>query len=960
MSHLDILAQHRNMLLLAEAIGWLHDYRKCSDEQLRVQAANKRSQDQGLPKNQLFQLFPDLSVPSLSISTATETLEALFTKRKGEWNVPSASLLLHYLSRCHNTAHFDKQEPVGGEQNYPDVQISSPFGFEHLIPDNLTNKLWGRVPWASLSLYSLPERQALLSSIRDLFSQVGADTRWPINEVDLWGWGLLVGALYKTALAGVLVSGGTPTAVRDLRWRLLSVRVDGLNYLLNAVRLPDLLTRQQLLWNSFDHVCCLLEETYPLGNEVYRDENGSLYVVADLPDLLNFTDSHGTTLQHLILQAFAEGTLKQNSSLQLGGERTPVVALEPQSWWGQDPDRAGNDKLPAIRAMLTPAIQAEPNSAAIASFWRDRVAEICTVCWLRPQGPGQKALDRNLCDICEQRRQDRSKEWATHQSYGTIWLDEVADTSGRIALLIGQFDLNAWQDGSLIDSLLVIAPQNIENKPITSKTPSFSRIWRIWKTTRQFWQEIQIELAQSLSDDRRRLRIFLDAVPDLGAFHAYDLEVKTTTLSVVWYPPQPDGRGGYLLSADNLSYIAHQLGAEADIHTNPATAAIWVEEYLQSQFVQENAPLCLRNPDAPGRERHRNLLADRHIVTITYQPDPYSTAIPILAEPRTFMTLVPADRSLNLLKEIKTKYEREMGKVRNRLPLHLGVIYFQRRTPLRAVLDAGQAMMQRTAQTTIWTVQGVQFTPLPLEHMRLAQGTQQFQQTTSITLERNGNTITWYVPSVMGDGVTPDNWYPYLFFYQDQDKKSVPTGRQRTFQGQRPTTKGLEPCWLVHAGDVQPGDQVYFAPSTFDFEFLDTAARRFDIYYNADGRRGTRRTRPFYLEDLDRLEQLWRLMKYLSITQRQQIVRTVETTRAMWYGQDADDTSWNDAVFRQFVADTLGGAKWVDTQSSRIPPQAWHDHFNALIDAGVCGELADLIELHVGILKERDMQKETV
>ena len=35
MNKLDILAENRNALLLAEAIGWLHDYRKCSDEHLK-------------------------------------------------------------------------------------------------------------------------------------------------------------------------------------------------------------------------------------------------------------------------------------------------------------------------------------------------------------------------------------------------------------------------------------------------------------------------------------------------------------------------------------------------------------------------------------------------------------------------------------------------------------------------------------------------------------------------------------------------------------------------------------------------------------------------------------------------------------------------------------------------------------------------------------------------------------
>lgn len=60
MSDLETLAQYRDVILLAEAIGWLHDYRKCSDEQLRTLAANLSGQ-QGLPRNEIANRFAVLS-----------------------------------------------------------------------------------------------------------------------------------------------------------------------------------------------------------------------------------------------------------------------------------------------------------------------------------------------------------------------------------------------------------------------------------------------------------------------------------------------------------------------------------------------------------------------------------------------------------------------------------------------------------------------------------------------------------------------------------------------------------------------------------------------------------------------------------------------------------------------------------------------------------------------------------
>ncbi len=833
------------------------------------------------------------------------------------------------------------------------MQISSPFGFERAVPSGLTNQLWA-LPWASLEAYSQTERQNLLAALRNLFPQVGADTRRPTNEVDLWSWGVLVGALYKTSLAGVLLSGSVPPAAQHLRWRLLSVRIDGLGYLFNVVRLPDLLSRQQLLQNAFERVRSLLEETYPLAHEVYRDEHGSLYVVADLPNLLSLTNSQQVPLSQLILQEFARATLKDNQALQLGGEIVPVLALEPTPWWGQDPNRSGSDELPAINAMLTD-VRSQADVEAIESFWNGRVDTICTVCGLRPQGPSRKATERNVCDICEQRRLDRSQAWASKQAHETIWIDEVADTNGRLALIAGQFDLAEWLDGRLLDSLLVIAPNE---GATTTKTASFSRVQRIWQTTRQFWQEVQSRLNNDLSDDRRRLLLCLDQAPDPGPFHVYDLDLGATTLSVVWHPPQADGGGGYLISADNLNAVARRLGAERQIYEDAASAAIWLEEYLQQEFMRGSRTLTLYNPEATPGKRQQNLLAGRRLIRTDHQETAYSTAIPILAEPRSFLALVPADRSLDILQQIKRKYEREMGKVRNRLPLHLGAVYFSRRTPLRAALDAGQAMLKRASSAHPWEVEAIQQGALPPSKSELSH---EFQQTITITLKQSDNTIDWHVPAVMGDGTTPDNWYPYVFFQQDTNGNTRPAGRQRAFND----THGH---WLIHAGDLQAGDQILFTPSTFDFEFLDTTSRRFEIHYNDDGRRASRPTRPFYLEDLDRLELLWRLLSHLERSQRYQVVATIEATRELWYG--ATSSQPDDAVFTRFVHDTLAGAAWphrrrwdatqrtwVDRAEDDPQPGGWRsirrDWQQHLIQAGVRGELADLLELRMEILKER-------
>lgn len=81
------------------------------------------------------------------------------------------------------------------------------------------------------------------------------------------------------------------------------------------------------------------------------------------------------------------------------------------------------------------------------------------------------------------------------------------------------------------------------------------------------------------------------------------------------------------------------------------------------------------------------------------------------------------------------------------------------------------------------------------------------------------------------------------------------------------------------------------------------------------------------------------------------MIYTIEATREMWYGQQEQE-SLTDSVFHQFVTDTLANATW------RKKYKKWADipldQRQQLIDAGVRGELADLAELHMEILKEQE------
>ena len=899
MSQLDQLAHHRDAILLAEIGAWLHDDFKHTDQQIHKYVS-------GAPSPSGRQDTADL-VPDAELDFLGKKLKLSLVKNRRKDDFVDG-----YLNRCHYTAHIEKEDG-NSQQTYP-AYLSSPFGFEAFqIPTSLTDLLRNNVPW-DLIEGPRTNRMAFQRQLRRLFDRVGGDTRRPGNEITLWEWGHTVGALYKAALIGAYFQdqlGLEPTAANDLRWQLLGVRTDALTYLTHVTRLPDLEARKNALQVAIENVKTLLEETYPLATEVYRDENGSLYVVPNLPDLLSLQGSDGDqTLLTRIQQQFATD-----------GEIVPQVTLDPTAWWGQDPDRQGNDEIPPAGAVLALPATLQGDANTIGETWQSKRQEVCPICGLRPCV--SKQVD--YCQTCGERRKGRVAQWLNDQSK-TIWLDEVADGNGRLALITGTFDLTNWLDGSLVETLLVQEPT--ASNPAVTKNSSFARLRRIWQTTQTFWQKAQANVDETLSDARRRLTITLANQPSLKANQTYELDLQgQTRMSVLW-------DGTHLISIDNLSYTVVQLGIEKRKQQTPVDAALeigaWLEERKQQVFQ-------LISDD------EKNTQYVVRITNIDYQDTAYATAIPILAQPRTFMALVPADKALDVVQAINTKYKREMGKVRNRLPLHLGVVYFQRRTPLRAALDAGRRMLRYTGmKDDVWTVTGVRGLSRDDLPEALVQDTKQFDSTIAVTLKETGRSLTWHVPKVMGDGTTPDNWYPYVFIRSNKDGNTALADRTRIFAAPNPHTSNLIPQTLVHAAELKEGDQIYFTPATLDFQWLNSTARRFEIAYDANGKRRNYLTRPYLLDQLDEIEAAWGMLQTLSKNQLYALRDTIEQKRTNWFTDP--QKSLSDDTFQRFCADVVRNTKWkahVDTQK--------------LTDWAISGLLADTIQLHVSIMK-KDLQ----
>jgi hypothetical protein len=339
---------------------------------------------------------------------------------------------------------------------------------------------------------------------------------------------------------------------------------------------------------------------------------------------------------------------------------------------------------------------------------------------------------------------------------------------------------------------------------------------------------------------------------------------------------------------------------------------------------------------------------------------PYVPAIVILSEPQTFMAIVPANRALEVAHSIRQKYEIEMGKVRNRLPLILGLVFAGSRTPLPAILNAGRRILKQPTKSEDWRVQAareVVESPNPHLPNKVVVSLGNEQQSLSVEMRNvmgdgtTGNIWRRLSPDrlfsnsdklleQLSDGTPEDAWYPYWWVKKDANG-SIPVERERQFND----ANGA--IW-VHARRLREDDVVSFTPSRFDFEFLETAAQRFEISYEGDERRGSfHPCRPYYLEELGDFKWLWEALsgpKGLTTTQIHNLIELIEDTRMEWVVAQEDKT-----VFERLVCDALNNAEWATHPKRYLSP----GKLKQLRQAAISGQLADVVELYMRILKRK-------
>lgn len=828
-------------------------------------------------------------------------------------------------------------------------------------------------------------RSAFVQRVQDDFRTSLADSRRPFNDVTIYDQTFASVAMFKAALAQNLLAGTWQEPnVEDVRhkyhWRILRIGLDGPALWGQANGINDMLSRKGLVAALLDQARNFLEKEVPLGMEMYRDEHGSLFIAPDIENLLEaqFKPDNENLLDEQFKGKSLRQILQQKAQKVLVGEASFDLQLSKRT----RSLRVFGSLVAASVAQPAPLLSWVEGKWAAVNPSHHR--QVCTVCGLRPQGPAPKSIERGVCDVCEQRRTDRSEAWAKALDARTIWMGEVADQNGRLGLLLGKFDILPWLSGDAFNSILSFDPlkrtladkgrggkqyefsyeafiQDIEKALATPEQtlgkhlplldnlllkdqrpesnrlkdvyefytdeydgapreawrfalalmrlqPSFARLRRTWETTRRFWQEIEESLGQVVGQVGPRLAVrglvqnARGQGESPGSFHAYELVLEGgLRLNVIW-----DQQNGRFITADNLVRAAELLGSEGG-----EAALGTIKKHITGK-------LPIEEPSGYGAPNKSWGVIE--VAAVDELPNSvYAPVVPILAEPGTFMALVPAGKSLAVIAKIREKYDAEMGKVANRLPLRLGLVCAPQHTPLRAILDAGWRMLDGK-----W---------LPQTGWRVADSSPETAASQMVTLSREGRSLTWNVPLRRGDG-SFDAWYPYAAVETLANAHPL-AERARRFQSSQA---------FVHVTDLRQDDRVTFVPSSFDFEWLDSAARRFEIAYDPQGSRRDLPHRPYLFGELETLERIWHtLHNGLSKSQIYALRDMIEDRRENWQPEALDLQPGG--AYWQFCYDALRNTEW----GAEHP-----DDMNAWAGYTVRGWLADAVELHLHILKESE------
>ncbi len=795
------------------------------------------------------------------------------------------------------------------------------------------------------------------SYIRKAFLSTLAETRLPNNDVTLWDQSYVAAALFKSAVAGAILNSSSfpwndRRVKQKIRWRLLTVAIGTDHYEARAVKIGDWTGSLAGLDQFFDEVAHLIEVDLAMGSLIYRDRGIAVFSFPGeqfnekVPALwLNGWEYY---LQQEVDRIAKSLYLETPPLLRLSLPTRSLVPIVRER-------REVNEAL--VIPVHRPWNVCPPNP-------KENYGHICPVCRIRLNGdPTNKEKPCEVCQKRRYRR--LKDWLRGQMSCDTIWFEEVADRNNRLALITLFLDLEPWLNGERVDSLRAQAiPEWIRFNPILSneenpiktnrpwenlheyiknkfqswnsndpvltslqegfkyhkgwqeffervvedradapdwkslndeqratwlahqlfrKLPSPGRVYRFWREAQEFFEHLLKEFRRiaDSSENPWRVRRLL-VVPDQGRSDQgwkdstlYDGRLRGVQFSLLYL----QALNGFITTSN----LAQVLGPEEQAS---ALAS-------QSVFVAEE--------DIFGNTQNLIIKWVEEIPSSYYYLRTYHPLIPLELSPLRFRVVVPLEVVSECVDLAQSLWEKQFSMVWDRLPLHVGVVAFERALSFQAVLEATRNLEDTLSSQNeeCWEVIGREAYD---DSLMLQLRHQDVQMTTPM------------MPLRMPDG-REDVFYPYLRV-EDQKLRFPKDFRH---------PKGAV---YRHVADLQIGDRVYVCPALVATLFMDSTSVRFE------------KIKLIYANDWKKLRALWQLIRRVAPSQTalQRFWSELNRLESEWlFGTEKPSVElWKDTI-RALLAQHLE-VKGVDLET--------------LSEAALRGLLQRTLEWHITALKE--------
>lgn len=481
------LKKYRAVIILSEIGALLHDLGKCDGRFLKKHRKDLK-EDKDYKHEKIIdydkKLLSDLGLLHL-FNTPLSDLIAPFIPSADEilkaWNL--SSITLRDIIEKHGDRKIAMNEKLLGFVKLADRKdsaddrlmplaqqgeitcLASAFGMEVGVNEDELESLredfylklagtWRHIGTklsSESSLFSF--RDNILREWEYVSNNTPAETRRAANDVTLWDHSYATASIAKALMVEDILSNFSTSLPSDAsrHWikklRILGVAWDSFKIYKEAQTLSGMAGRNILIEAIRKRIKNLLEFEIPVGNAIYEDHNFICFLV---PENLS-----------LIFEEIKKMLISEVMELS-NGSIVPCIELSDPNPY---PSKIIVQTLNKLQAKIKVPLLLEGSLDKVGWIrgWKNvKNKEICVECGKRPRVEG-----RDICEWCQRLRIEGAKASAKKRNgvfEETVWIDEIADENGNVALIYGFIPLERWLDGSLLKTMFIKTIKDIQTE----------------------------------------------------------------------------------------------------------------------------------------------------------------------------------------------------------------------------------------------------------------------------------------------------------------------------------------------------------------------------------------------------------------------------------------------------------------------------------------------------------------